>query len=67
LHLTCSLAGGLLWLGVLAFGVVSEQIKTRLEDSAEQQNTKVALHFTRCMSMHVCNANCLHDGACVNA
>ncbi|BDA42776.1 Peptidyl-prolyl cis-trans isomerase FKBP17-2, chloroplastic [Coccomyxa sp. Obi] len=34
------IAGGLVWLGVLTFGVVSEQIKTRLEDSAERQNTK---------------------------
>ncbi|CAL5219455.1 g1290 [Coccomyxa viridis] len=34
------LAGGLIWLGILTFGVVSEQIKTRLEDSAEQRNTK---------------------------
>lgn len=37
----CSIAGGLVWLGVLAFGVISEQIKTRLEDSAERENTKV--------------------------
>ena len=30
-----------MYLGVLTFGVVSEQIKTRLEDSAERQDTKV--------------------------
>ena len=35
------LAGGLVWLGILTFGVVSEQIKTRLEDSAERKNTQV--------------------------
>ena len=35
------LAGGLVWLGILTFGVVSEQIKTRLEDRAEQRDTKV--------------------------
>ena len=34
-------AGGLVWLGILTFGVVSEQIKTRLEDSAERKNTQV--------------------------
>lgn len=39
------LAGGLIWLGILTFGVVSEQIKTRLEDSAEQRDTKVGAHL----------------------
>lgn len=33
------LAGGLGWLGFLTFGVVSEQIKTRLEFSAAGKNT----------------------------
>ena len=37
----CRIAGGLVWLGILTFGVVSEQIKTRLEVSAEQKDTKV--------------------------
>ncbi|KAK9909539.1 hypothetical protein WJX75_003819 [Coccomyxa subellipsoidea] len=40
LPLTCSIAGGLVWLGVLTFGVVSEQIKTRLEVNAELKDTK---------------------------
>ncbi|CAL9202997.1 unnamed protein product [Musa hybrid cultivar] len=35
------LGAGLAWVGFLAFGVVSEQIKTRLEVSREQANTKV--------------------------
>ena len=34
------LAGGLAWLGFLTFGVVSEQIKTRLELAAEERGTK---------------------------
>lgn len=34
------LAGGLAWLGFLTFGVVSEQIKTRLEVASEQAQTK---------------------------
>ena len=37
----CRLAGGLAWLGVLLFGVVSEQVKTRLEDRAAEEGTKV--------------------------
>ncbi|CAD5194853.1 unnamed protein product [Musa acuminata subsp. malaccensis] len=35
------LGAGLAWVGFLAFGVVSEQIKTRLEVSREQANTRV--------------------------
>lgn len=34
------LAGGLVWLGILAFGVVSEQIKTRREIAEEEAGTK---------------------------
>lgn len=34
------LAGGLAWFGFLAFGVISEQVKTRLEVSQEQQNIR---------------------------
>lgn len=34
------LAGGLAWAGVLTFGVVSEQVKTRLEQADEATNTK---------------------------
>jgi len=34
------LAGGLAWLGVLTFGVVSEQVKTRLEVAREEAGTK---------------------------
>ena len=49
LPLTCSIAGGLVWLGVLTFGVVSEQIKTRLEVNAELKDTKV-----------ICNALCIY-------
>lgn len=33
-------AGGLAWLGFLTFGVVSEQVKTRLEVAAEERNTR---------------------------
>lgn len=42
------IAGGLVWLGVLSFGVVSEQVKTRLELAAEETGTKdVAAAATR--------------------
>uniref|UniRef100_A0A0C9S5U7 peptidylprolyl isomerase n=1 Tax=Wollemia nobilis TaxID=56998 RepID=A0A0C9S5U7_9CONI len=34
------LGAGLAWFGFLAFGVISEQIKTRLEVSQEQQNVR---------------------------
>jgi len=34
------LAGGLAWLGFLTFGVVSEQVKTRLEVASEERNVK---------------------------
>ncbi|KAK9796291.1 hypothetical protein WJX73_006385 [Symbiochloris irregularis] len=34
------LAGGLAWAGFLAFGVISEQIKTRLEGKSESEGTK---------------------------
>jgi len=34
------LAGGFAWLGFLTFGVVSEQVKTRLEVSNEERNVK---------------------------
>ncbi|KAJ8637312.1 hypothetical protein MRB53_011579 [Persea americana] len=34
------LGAGLAWVGFLAFGVVSEQIKTRLEVSQQEANTK---------------------------
>ena len=34
------LAGGLAWLGVLTFGVVSEQIKTRLEVASEERGAR---------------------------
>lgn len=34
------LAGGLAWLGVLTFGVLSEQIKTRMEVSREASNSQ---------------------------
>jgi FKBP-type peptidyl-prolyl cis-trans isomerase len=34
------LGGGLAWAGILAFGVVSEQIKTRIEQAEESKNTR---------------------------
>ena len=34
------IAGGLAWLGVLTFGVVSEQLKTRREVREARENTK---------------------------
>ena len=34
------LAGGLAWVGFLTFGVVSEQVKTRLEVASEEANTR---------------------------
>jgi len=37
------LAGGLAWLGLLLFGVVSEQVKTRLEDRTAEEGTRVSL------------------------
>ena len=36
------IAGGLAWVGILAFGVISEQVKTRLEVASEGANTRVA-------------------------
>jgi hypothetical protein len=36
----CRLAGGLGWLAVLAVGSIGEQVKTRLEVSEEERNTK---------------------------
>jgi len=33
------LKGGLAWLGLLTFGVVAEQVKTRLEVASDEQNT----------------------------
>ena len=42
----CSIAGGLAWAGVLAFGVISEQIKTRIEGSSEARNTVVSHPYT---------------------
>jgi len=36
------LAGGLAWVGILTFGVVAEQTKTRLEVANETKNTKEA-------------------------
>ncbi len=35
------IAGGLAWVGVLATGVLGEQIKTRLEQADEAAGTKV--------------------------
>lgn len=35
------LAGGLAWVGVLTFGVLSEQIKTRIEQADEVKSTQV--------------------------
>ncbi|KAL3153078.1 hypothetical protein ABBQ38_012098 [Trebouxia sp. C0009 RCD-2024] len=35
------LAGGLAWVGVLTFGVLSEQIKTRIEQADEAKSTQV--------------------------
>lgn len=40
------LKGGLAWLGLLTFGVVAEQVKTRLEVASDEQNT-VAVQVTR--------------------
>ncbi|KAL3141017.1 hypothetical protein ABBQ32_005532 [Trebouxia sp. C0010 RCD-2024] len=37
------LAGGLAWVGVLTFGVLSEQIKTRIEQADEAKSTQVVL------------------------
>jgi FKBP-type peptidyl-prolyl cis-trans isomerase len=34
------IAGGLAWLGVLTFGVVSEQVKTRIEVAEEEKNAR---------------------------
>lgn len=34
------LAGGLAWVGFLAFGVIGEQVKTRLEIADEEANTR---------------------------
>ena len=34
------LGGGLIWVGVLAFGVISEQLKTRNEVSSAVRNTR---------------------------
>lgn len=36
------IGAGLAWAGFLAFGVISEQIKTRIEVSQEEANTRFA-------------------------
>lgn len=38
------LGAGLAWAGFLAFGVISEQIKTRLEVSQQEANTRFAIY-----------------------
>uniref|UniRef100_A0A7C9A2P5 Peptidylprolyl isomerase n=1 Tax=Opuntia streptacantha TaxID=393608 RepID=A0A7C9A2P5_OPUST len=43
---------GLAWAGFLAVGVVSEQIKTRLEVSQEQANTRYVKAHLICMIIH---------------
>jgi hypothetical protein len=48
------LGAGLAWVGFLAFGVVSEQIKTRLEVSQQEANT-------RSLSLYVPNFLFLKD------
>lgn len=40
------LGAGLAWVGFLAFGVVSEQIKTRLEVSQQEANTRSVFHHS---------------------
>lgn len=37
---SCSIAGGLAWLGILAVGSLGEQVKTRIEYSEELKNTR---------------------------
>ena len=57
----CSLAGGLAWVGVLTFGVLSEQIKTRIEQADEAKSTQVtadlalSLALTHIVSYHRSN------------
>lgn len=51
------LGAGLAWVGFLAFGVVSEQIKTRLEVSQQEANTKLAL--SRTINVSIIVNNCL--------
>lgn len=61
LYLHCSLAGGLAWVGVLTFGVLSEQIKTRIEQGDEVKSSQVkalAVNLA-CNSMHELMANLL--------
>ncbi len=41
------LKGGLAWLGLLTFGVVSEQLKTRRETREEKENTKAVAEEER--------------------
>ena len=41
------LKGGLAWLGLLTFGVVSEQLKTRRETREEKENTKAVAEEKR--------------------
>lgn len=45
------IGAGLAWVGFLAFGVVSEQIKTRIEVSQQQANTRWIKHFTHQISL----------------
>lgn len=45
------IGAGLAWAGFLAFGVISEQIKTRLEVSQEEANTRFShLHSFKLLS-----------------
>lgn len=39
------LAGGLIWVGVLTFGVLSEQIKTRIEQADEAKSSRVCMYI----------------------
>lgn len=49
----CSLVGGLAWFGLLAFGVISEQIKTRREIAAEAEGTKASSLPKSCAPDHL--------------
>ena len=59
------LAGGLAYLGFLTFGVVSEQIKTRLEVAADERGTRVCFHrqSRMCLSRPACISWDLSPGA----
>ena len=52
------LGAGLAWVGVLAFGVISEQIKTRTEVFREEQGTRFSSRLVSSLSPNLHPSTC---------